>query len=345
MTKVVLDSAIPFIETVLDPYATVVRRNGIDINAIDVADADALIIRTRTICNEKLLAGSKVKFIGSATIGYDHIDMEYCKKKGITVVTAEGCNAMAVVHYIAAVFNEIGGNLTKKKLGIIGVGNVGSRVALLARKLGMEVMLNDPPRAERETSFISNDLNSLLHECDIITMHTPYTKTGKYPTEKLAGEIFFEKAKHGLIFINTSRGEVVDEDALVKAIDDLKVAHSFIDVWRGEPLINHELLKRATIATPHIAGYSIQGKANGSADILRAFARFFNIEELKGWYPQGVKICENRDYSAEEIMGGITKCYNIKDDYEALLNAPEKFEEQRNRYHYREEYFKVGSNN
>lgn len=339
MIKVIIDSAIPFIERVLDPYATVIRVEGKEITALDVTDTDALIIRTRTICDAELLEGSKVKFIGSATIGYDHIDMEYCERKGITVVTAQGCNAMAVVHYMAAVFNEIGGDLTKKKLGVIGVGNVGSRVALLGRKLGMEVMLNDPPRAAKESSFVSHELGKMLPECDIITLHTPYTTTGKYPTENLANEHFFDKIRRGTIFINTSRGEVVNEEALIDAIDDFKIAHAFIDVWRGEPSINHELLKRTTISTPHIAGYSMQGKANGSAHIVRAFAQHFKIQGLQEWYPSGIKTDQRTDISADEILKGIKEYYDILDDDKALRHTPERFEELRNRYHYREEYF------
>lgn len=341
MIKVVIDSAIPFIDQVLNPYATIIRLEGKEITALEVTHADALIIRTRTICDAKLLEGSNVKFIGSATIGYDHIDLEYCKRKGITVVTAQGCNAMAVVHYLAAVFNEIGGDLTKKKLGVIGVGNVGSRVALLGKKLGMEIQLNDPPRAERDSAFVNRDLNKMLSECDIVTLHTPYTTTGKYPTENLANEHFFDRMRHGAIFINTSRGEVVNEDALIDAIDDLKIAHSFIDVWRGEPFINHELLKRTTIATPHIAGYSTQGKANGSAHVVRALAQYFNITELLEWYPSGIKTDQKTDISADEILKGIKGCYDILADDKALRHTPERFEELRNQYNYREEFFTI----
>lgn len=341
MIKVVIDSAIPFIEHVLDPYATVIRLEGKAINALDVTDADALIIRTRTICDAELLEGSKVKFIGSATIGYDHIDLDYCARKGITVVTAQGCNAMGVVHYLTAVFNEIGGDLTKKKLGVIGVGNVGSRVARLGRKLGMEVLLNDPLRAEQESDFVGFELRKMLPECDIVTLHVPYTTKEKYPTVSLANEAFFDKMKHGAVFINTSRGEVVDEEALIEAIDDYQIAHSFIDVWRGEPSINHELLKRTDIATPHIAGYSVQGKANGSAEIVRAFGRYFDIEELQQWYPSGVNTDQRNDLSATEILKEIKGCYDIHADDKALRSAPEKFEELRNKYHYREEYFTI----
>lgn len=339
MIKVVVDSAIPFIERILDPYATVVRLEGKGVTALDVTDADALLIRTRTICDAKLLEGSKVKFIGSATIGYDHIDLPYCERKGITVVTAQGCNAIGVAHYLMAVFNELGGDLTKKKLGVIGVGNVGRRIAQLGRKLGMEVLLNDPPRAEQESDFISRDLNKMLPECDIVTLHTPYTTTGKHPTKNLANEAFFDKMKHGAIFINTSRGEVVDEEALIDAIDDSKIARAIIDVWRGEPSINHELLKRAAIATPHIAGYSMQGKANGSAHVVRALAHHFNITELQAWYPPSIQTNQRADLTAEEIRKGIKGCYDIHADDAALRHAPERFEELRNRYNYREEYF------
>ncbi|MEG1936184.1 MAG: 4-phosphoerythronate dehydrogenase [Rikenellaceae bacterium] len=339
MNKVVIDSAIPFTETILDPYATVIRLEGKKISRIDVSDADALIVRTRTKCDATLLEGSKVKFIGSATIGYDHIDLDYCKTRGIKVVTAAGCNAMAVVHYMAAVLNDLGGDLTNKKLGVIGVGNVGSRVAMLGEILGMEVALNDPPRQDKDSSFISQDLDKMLSECDIITIHTPYTTTGKYPTYNLAGEHFFDKMKHGSIFINASRGEVVDEDALIDAIDNFKISHAVIDVWKGEPSINHELLKRATIATPHIAGYSLQGKANGTSAIVRAFAEYFDFKELKGWYPKAVIPCKDKYLTGDEILEEIKNCYKIREDDSRLRHNPELFEELRNNYNYREEYF------
>lgn len=339
MIRVVTDNAIPFIEGVLDPYAEVVRLEGKAITSADVKNADALIIRTRTVCDAKLLDGSSVKFIGSATIGYDHIDLEYCSRKGITVVTAQGCNAMGVAHYLAAVFKEIGGDLTHKKLGVIGAGNVGSRIALLGKKLGMDVLVNDPPKAEREAGFESTELEKMLPECDIVSLHTPYTTKGAHPTENLADKRFFGMMKEGAVFINTSRGEVVDEKALIDALDRHKIARAFIDVWRNEPSINPELLKRAYIATPHIAGYSVQGKANGSAEIVRAFGRFFHIKELVNWYPSGINRDQQDGMNAEEILKEIKGCYDIYGDDSALRHAPEKFEELRNKYDYREEFF------
>lgn len=338
--KIVADGAIPFLDGVLDKYAEVVRLEGSRIGPRDVKDADALLIRTRTKCGAGLLEGSRVRFIGSATIGYDHIDTEYCRDNGISVHTAQGCNAMAVTHYIASVIqylnaDNIIGDPGKTTLGIIGAGNIGSKVEKLGKLLGFEVLTNDPPRAALERGFNNTELNELLSRSDIVTMHVPYTVTGEWSTANMADEAFFSSMKREGVFINTSRGEAVCE----KALKEHGPKHIFLDVWRNEPRIDNGLLRITDIGTPHIAGYTVQGKANGTASVINALAEHFGIEELAGWYPQGIKKAGYIPKDGKEILNLAAKNYDIRKDDATLRQSPETFEQQRIKYNYREEYF------
>ena len=267
--KVIVDNKIPYIREALAELADeVVYLPGKAFTPDIVRDADALITRTRTLCNRDLLAGSKVQFIGTATIGFDHIDTAYCKEAGITWSNCPGCNAGAVEQYIHSVLlllqQEKGLKLKNACIGIVGVGHVGSRIKQLAERLGMKVLLNDPPReAQGESGF--TDLQTLAQCCDVITFHTPLVKQGDFPTFHLADESFFASLQRQPYIINTSRGEVIDENALRKALNKGLIKDAVIDVWEHEPNIALDLLNRIFIGTPHIAGYSYQGKQNGTA--------------------------------------------------------------------------------
>ena len=280
--KVIIDHKIPYIKEAISRIADeVVFLPGNAFTKEEVKDADALIVRTRTVCNRELLEGSQVKFIATATIGYDHIDTEYCREAGITWTNCPGCNAGSVEQYVHSVLlllkREKGLDLEKSTIGIVGVGHVGSRVKRMAEGLGMKVLLNDPPRAEQgESGFV--DLETIARECDVITFHTPLSREGRYATFHLVNHEFLVSLKRTPYIINSSRGEVVDTDALLVALAAGKVRDVVIDTWENEPDINQELLDVAFLATPHIAGYSADGKANATRMSLEALCEFFHIE-------------------------------------------------------------------
>ena len=322
--KVVIDHKIPYIKEAIEKIADeVVFLPGNAFIPEAVKDADALIVRTRTRCNRELLEGSQVKFIATATIGYDHIDTAYCQEAGITWTNCPGCNAGSVEQYIFSTLcllkEKKGLDLEKAVLGIVGVGHVGSRVKRMAEALGMKILLNDPPRADRgEEGFV--DLETILRESDVITFHTPLNREGKYATYHLVDEDLLFSLKRTPFIINASRGEVVDTASLLAALAAGKVRGAVIDTWEYEPNISRELLEVAFLATPHIAGYSADGKANATRMSLEALCRFFGIEaDFKIVPPEGP--CD----------------YDPTRDSEWLKAAPEKFEWFRGNYPIRRE--------
>ena len=322
--KVIIDNKIPYINETIERIADeVVYLPGSGFTKEEVKDADALIVRTRTLCNRELLEGSKVKFIATATIGYDHIDTEYCREAGITWTNCPGCNAGSVEQYVCSALQLLntkkGLDLKNATLGVIGVGHVGSRVVRMAKDLGMRVLQNDPPRADRgEDGFV--DLATIAHECDVITFHTPLNRAGKYGTFHLADEHFFGELSRTPYVINSSRGEVVDTEALLAALSEGRVKDAVIDTRENEPDINRELLDVAFLATPHIAGYSADGKANATRMSLEALCRYFGIEADFQILPQ-----EGPDD------------YDPTRDSDWLKGAPEKFEWFRGNYPVRRE--------
>lgn len=359
--KIVVDSAIPFIKGVFEPYFNVEYYKGAEFSNKIVKDADALVVRTRTKCNGSLLDGSKVKFIATATIGEDHIDKEYCTANGITVRNAAGCNAGGVLQYVFTALYSLSGikgfslppSLPDKKsvLGVIGVGNVGSRVANFAEKLGFEVLKNDPPKMEEMIKCCGRvdngyvQLDELLERSDIVTLHTSLNQTSK----GLASYRFFEKMKQDAVFINASRGEVMDESALFDYKD--KFGGIIIDVWNNEPNISLKTLSIADFHTPHIAGYSLEGKINGTTMSVHNVADFFCIDELKNFFVDTAQfpsatviefgeILKMKDCrEAGKILAQkLLESYDIKSDSIALGNNPKEFELLRNSYNYRREF-------
>lgn len=341
--KIVADKHIPFLEGVFEPYAEVVYIDGRQINHVDVVDADALIIRTRTKCNADLLDGTKVQLISTATIGTDHIDLDYCARHGIEVHNAEGCNAGGVMQYV---FSALYGVAARKNIkldganfGIIGVGHVGSKVEHMARYLGFNVLRCDPPRAsaEGEEGFCS--LEYLLANSQIVTMHTPLDDT----TRGMADEEFFMLMQPGAIFINASRGEVMNEDALKAAYPKLGAA--IIDTWNNEPDVDEDLIELVDVATPHIAGYSFQGKQNGTASAVQSVAHHFGIEELYDYYPENdipdhePKLLDLKDKKQGEIAAVFQYNYPIFTDDFRFRMEPGNFEKMRSNYQYRREFY------
>lgn len=330
--KIIADSAIPFLEGVLDPWAEVLRLPGASITAADVRDADALIIRTRTRCNAALLDGSRVSFIATATIGFDHIDLEYCRRRGIGVATAAGCNARGVLQWAGAVLTHLsrsqGWLPSQRTLGVVGVGHVGSLIKEYAEGWGFRVVCCDPPREERERCGF-RPLEEVAREADILTFHTPLDAS----TRHMAGSRLFGRMKPGAVLINSSRGEVVDGEALLRS--GLGWA---LDVWEHEPNPDPALLENALLATPHIAGYSEQGKANATAMSVASLARRFGLP-LDGWYPPQAAPAVPRPISWQELCRTIGGAYDIAAESRRLKERPGDFESMRDHYAYRREYF------
>jgi erythronate-4-phosphate dehydrogenase len=346
--KIICDDKIPFLKGVLEPYAEVIYLPGNKISNPDVIDADALIVRTRTMCNAQLLEGSSVKFIGTATIGYDHIDTHWLSENNIAWQNAPGCNANSVVQYVAAALQllqtEKKADLNKLTIGIIGAGNVGSRVAHLATSLGIKTLVNDPPRERVEkTGFVS--LERIFKEADILTFHTPLIREGIDKTYHLFNPSVLSQLKPGVIVINTSRGEVTETNALLNGIESGIISNLILDVWENEPNLNLKLLEKTFIGTPHIAGYSVDGKANGTAMIVQALSRTFNLP-LNNWVPDSlpqplhplITIDNTKLPSHEVIAQAILHTYPLLNDHHHLLISPQKFEEQRGSYPHRREF-------
>lgn len=345
--KVVIDDKIPFIKGVLESVAQVVYLSSELITSEAISDADALIIRTRTRCTHQLLEGSNVRFIATATIGYDHIDREYCQRKGITWVNSPGCNANSVAQYVAAALIHLfGDELPSKKIGIVGVGNVGKAVSAVCERLGMTVLHNDPPRVEREkiTDFFS--LPELCQECDVISFHTLLSMSGEHKTFHLADDTFFKQLKKGITLINAARGEVMDTNALKEAIKSEKVGSCVLDCWENEPNIDTDLLSLVDIATPHIAGYSADGKANATMQCVQALSKFFQLG-LDNWLVTNLPIPANV-IPANDFKRAVEVSYDIMKDDAALRQSPSDFERLRGNYSIRREmeyYLSLGRNN
>ena len=330
--KIIADQAIPFLKGILEPFAEVRYYPGRAIPAAEVRDADVLVIRTRTRCNRELLEGSRVRMIATATIGFDHIDLEWCAAHGIEVATSAGCNARGVLQWVAAVLVSLarrqGWRPEERTLGIVGVGHVGSLVKSYAEAWGFRVLCCDPPREERERcGFLP--LEEVAREADLLTFHTPLDEK----TRHMASQRLFALMKPGSILINSSRGEVVDTEALLHA--PLKWV---LDVWEHEPTPDPALLEKALIATPHIAGYSRQGKANATAMAIAALSRRFSLP-LTAWYPSEVTPSAPRPISWQELCRTIPRHYDIEAESARLKEHAESFENLRDNYAYRDEYF------
>jgi erythronate-4-phosphate dehydrogenase len=347
--KIVIDKNIPFVRGVFEPHADVVYLPGSTISRTELKDADALIVRTRTKCNAALLEGTSVKFIATATIGHDHIDAEFCESHGIAWTNAEGCNSSSVQQYIGAALVHLAGHLnfsfSKKTIGIVGVGNVGSKVATLSRALGMRVLLNDPPRQRREGGSGFVPLETIVEHADIITFHVPLIDGPADNTFHLADQAFLARLKPEQILINTSRGEVVDGRALKAVLKRGGLSGCVLDVWENEPLIDEELLHRLDLGTPHIAGYSADGKANGTSMSVNAVSRFFGLG-LDAWFPADVPpppapelTIDCAHLTAQDIAKrAIRHTYDICADDERLRQSTRTFEKQRAEYPLRREF-------
>lgn len=345
--KIVADKNIPFLKGVAEYYGEVAYLGGAEFSSEAVKDADVLIIRTVRKMDEELLAGSSVKLICTATIGYDHIDTEYCDKNGIIWKNAPGCNSSSVQQFVASSLISIarkkGFLLKGKTIGVVGVGNVGAKVASVCENLGMRVLLNDPPRerAEGNGKFVS--LDYIKEHADIITFHTPLTKSGEDKTYHLADESFFKSLPQNPIIINSARGGIVETSAIKSAILQGLISGAIIDCWENEPNIDLEYLNMVDQGTPHIAGYSADGKANATRMSLERIAELFDLSKepiasVKAPDPQNPVIDLSEFSSENRIEEAILRTYEPSFDRESLLHNPDKFSKQRADYPMRREY-------
>ena len=341
--KIVVDRVIPFVQGVFEPYAdSVVYLKGEDIRHEDILDADALVIRTRTRCDAAMLEGTRVRVIATAAISTDNIDMDYCSRQGIFVNNATGSNAGGVMNYVMSALYGVASrkslHLEGSTFGIIGAGNVGKRVETAAKDLGFKVLLYDPPRAEAEGHYDFCSLEYLLENSNIVTMHLPVNAN----TRGMADENFFARMRPGAIFINAANGELVVERALKAAIP--KLGAVILDTWNNEPDVDRVLVSMVDIATPHIAGYSHQGKQRSSAAAVRTIARYYGITPLLDFFPpaevneqEAVRL-DVRGKSQGQVASLFQYNYPIFIDDFMFRVDPGNFAALRENYSYRREF-------
>lgn len=321
---IIADENIPLIQEFFAELGTIETLPGRDMTAEQVKNADVLLVRSITAVNAQLLEGSKVKFVATATIGCDHIDLDYLKKNKIGFANSPGCNANSVVEYVLSVLtllsDQEGFLLKEKTVGIIGAGNVGGCLQQRLQEIGIKVLVNDPPRAAKEGEEGFTELDTLLAESDVISMHTPLITTGDHPTEHLLNAKRIKKLKPGTILINSGRGGALDNQALKKRLlehDDLIVA---LDVWENEPEIDHALLELVDIATPHIAGYSLDGKLTGTEMVYQAVCQGFGLpvrKKLAQLMPEPPLKKVSYSNSAHRWWATLTSiraCYDVRND-------------------------------
>ena len=355
--KIVCDKNMPYAAEAFGTLGDVLLKDGRLIAPEDVRDAELLITRSTTKVAAGLLDGSAVRFYGSGVIGTDHIDIPYLESRGIVWTGAPGCNAESVANYVTAALLWLGGKhgltLEGRTLGVIGVGNVGRRVCAHARALGLRVLANDPPRrrdaADAEArGFVP--LDRVLDESDIITCHVPLTRNGPDATWHLLGAAQFARMKPGAIFINAARGPVIETDALLAALGT-RVAHAVIDCWEGEPAYRADLLARADLTTPHIAGHAYEGKVNGTAIVYRRACAFLGAEPAFPFTLPPPPLPEWRADAAgrtdEEVLRELVlSVYNIEADSRRLREScaadvaarAAAFDAQRGKYPMRREF-------
>lgn len=345
--QILADENIPFVNEKFAKLGAVRTISGRDLNSADLDQAEVLLVRSVTQVNEKLLAGSVVRFVGTATIGLDHIDLNYLEEQGIGFAYAPGCNAIAVSEYLISALLIIaerqGFQLRDKTMGIIGCGNVGSRVFQKMKALGVNCLLYDPPLSEKTTKFNFVDLDTVL-SADIITLHVPLEKTGPYPTYHLVNTDFLTKLRENVILINTSRGGIIDEVALIATLAARPKMSVLLDVWKNEPNINPLLLQRAALGTPHIAGYSFDGKVRGTEMLCAAACDYFQHQgqaEISLPSPPLTRLSfSNTIDDNVAIHTAVIASYDVRRDDAALrrIRQSRDFDDLRKNYPVRREF-------
>ncbi|RPH30437.1 4-phosphoerythronate dehydrogenase PdxB [Buttiauxella warmboldiae] len=281
--KILVDENMPYARELFSRLGDVTAVAGRPIPVSELADADALMVRSVTKVNADLLDGKGIKFVGTATAGTDHVDENYLNQAGIAFSAAPGCNAIAVVEYVFSALLMLaerdGFQLADRTVGIVGVGNVGSRLQARLEAFGVRTLLCDPPRADRGDEGDFQPLETLVREADVLTFHTPLFKDGPYQSLHLADEKLISSLKPGAILINACRGPVVDNAALLKCLENGQDLSVVLDVWEPEPELNVALLNKVDIGTAHIAGYTLEGKARGTTQVFEAFSAFIGQKQ------------------------------------------------------------------
>ena len=338
--KIIADENLAFTDYFFAEFAEIQHQAGRALTHANVQDADALLVRSVTKVNHDLIDQTQIKFVGSATIGTDHLDIPALEQQNIAWSNAAGCNASSVAQYIGSALafwaNKNQCTLAGKTVGVVGVGHVGTEVVRMAQLLGMRVLVNDPPRAmeDKTTGFVSLDV--IAREADVLTFHTTLTTDGLFPTYHLANADFFDQLRRKPLIINSARGGVVDESALKVALKLGKISDVVLDCWEHEPIVDNDLLQATLLSTPHIAGYSADGKAKATEMSVRAVSRFFDlglddftVSELSPKQVQSV----TRDHLPQALLAN----YDIRVDSDQLRAHPERFEALRSHYSVRRE--------
>jgi erythronate-4-phosphate dehydrogenase len=336
--SIVADQQILFAKESFSKFGDVQLVDGRSIDHQMIKDADILLVRSVTKVNETLLKNSKIKFVGSATSGIDHVDTDYLQKSNIPFSHALGSNARSVAEYVLSSLlvtaEQHHFSLVDKTVGIIGCGQVGSRVKRFMDALDVKCVLNDPPLASKTSDHAYVELEELC-QADIITLHVPLTTEGEFPTSKLVNQIFLDKLKSNVIFMNTSRGEVVDEKALLLFKKESPEATLILDVWNNEPEIDINLLQNTFIATPHIAGYSYDGKLKATKMLVEAISNYLNIETQQAELTDsggGAIAEENFTINEDDVPLAIMQSYDVRSDAIALTNLTSIKDEKRATY-------------
>ena len=350
MWNIVADENMPLVEELFSSIngkpAQIQRVAGRSITSSDLKNTDILLVRSISQVNEELLADSKVQFVGSATIGTDHVDLDYLEKQGIAFSNAPGCNAQGVAEYvltsIAYWAEQRGVDLNTITVGIIGAGNVGSRVAKVFDSLGIDYVLNDPPLAAKGDTRNFVNLQQ-IQQCDVVTCHVPFEKEGQFATYHLVDDAFLEGMSEQSLLINSSRGAVVDNTAALEIKRAGKAIDYILDVWEGEPDVNLELFEQTLIATPHIAGYSQEGKIRGTYQLYQAFNQWKGLESdilLNELLPEAPKW--QWSGSLEALYQSLKPYYDIEADDQRMRQVkdelPQKFDFLRKTYPQRLEF-------
>jgi len=332
--KIVADENIPLIHKFFDDIGTVETYPGRALSSHQLTDADVLLVRSVTQVNEALLANSKVKFVGTCTIGCDHIDIDYLKRNNITFASAPGCNATSVVEYVLSCLSVLTEtkNIKLKAItvGIVGCGNVGGSLAERLKKLGIRTLCYDPLIDQAGMSTFEEILS-----CDIISLHTPLTSDGAYPTQQMFNASVLSRLSDNQVLINTGRGAVIDGSALKSKLQNEPSFTVILDVWENEPCIDPELAKLVTIGTPHIAGYSLDGKVAGTEMIYKALCRNLGLplrHKAAQFMPEP-PLSKLAFSSQADVSGSmhtaIRACYDVRYDYCQLMTSLNANEEQR----------------
>lgn len=321
---IVADENIPLLDQFFEEIGTIRRVSGRTMTSADVRDADILLVRSVTRVDRQLLEGSRVKFVGTATIGTDHVDVAWLESQGVAFACAPGCNAASVVDYVLSVLSVYAEqrameDWTDLSVGIIGAGNVGRRLATRLDKLGFDIKVNDPPREAAEPDVEFDALEDALG-CDVVTLHTPLTRYGDHPTRHLINAERLRMLSQSQLLINTSRGGVVDCEALNSRLAEADAPRAVLDVWEGEPQVNAELADRVWLMTPHIAGYSLEGKIGGTEIIYQALCHFLGLPVRKksGQFmadPALSKLSFTSSANARDAAQlAIRACYDVRRD-------------------------------